>query len=193
MSLVILALLLFGSSHRASPQCGVERWAVKTLADAEASEVSDQVVPSTIEELRALSAPPNLHALPDHRHSPVEKTHYLIHALLLGYKQEADLDYHLVLASPLDSKLTMIAEIPSKQCVPLKLASQENGLRVRLAVLFGKPSAVGRMKYLAKPAHIIIEGVGFFDFLHGQTGVAPNGIELHPVTRLAVEEELVTQ
>jgi hypothetical protein len=28
-----------------------------------------------------------------------------------------------------------------------------------------------------------ILGVGFFDFLHGQTGVAPNGIELHPVLR----------
>ena len=26
-----------------------------------------------------------------------------------------------------------------------------------------------------------ITGVAFFDFLHGQTGVAPNGIELHPV------------
>jgi hypothetical protein len=26
-----------------------------------------------------------------------------------------------------------------------------------------------------------IKGVGFFDFLHGQTGVAPNGVELHPV------------
>jgi len=26
-----------------------------------------------------------------------------------------------------------------------------------------------------------IKGVGMFDFLHGQTGVAPNGIELHPV------------
>jgi hypothetical protein len=26
-----------------------------------------------------------------------------------------------------------------------------------------------------------ITGVGFFDLLHGQTGVAPNGIELHPV------------
>jgi hypothetical protein len=23
--------------------------------------------------------------------------------------------------------------------------------------------------------------VGFFDFLHGQNGVAPNGFELHPV------------
>jgi hypothetical protein len=26
-----------------------------------------------------------------------------------------------------------------------------------------------------------ITGVGFFDFLHGQRGAAPNGIELHPV------------
>ena len=28
---------------------------------------------------------------------------------------------------------------------------------------------------------MVITGVGFFDFLHGQTGVAPNAIELHPV------------
>jgi hypothetical protein len=28
-------------------------------------------------------------------------------------------------------------------------------------------------------------GVAFFDFLHGQTGVAPNGIELHPVLGFA--------
>jgi len=26
-----------------------------------------------------------------------------------------------------------------------------------------------------------VTGVAFFDFLHGQTGVAPNGIELHPI------------
>ena len=26
-----------------------------------------------------------------------------------------------------------------------------------------------------------ITGVGFFDYYHGQTGVAPNAIELHPV------------
>jgi Putative Ig domain len=28
---------------------------------------------------------------------------------------------------------------------------------------------------------VTVAGVGFFDFLHGQTGVAPNGIELHAV------------
>jgi hypothetical protein len=26
-----------------------------------------------------------------------------------------------------------------------------------------------------------VSGVGFFDRIHGQRGVAPNGIELHPV------------
>ena len=29
-----------------------------------------------------------------------------------------------------------------------------------------------------------LAGVGMFDFLHGQTGVAPNGIELHPVLEI---------
>lgn len=28
-----------------------------------------------------------------------------------------------------------------------------------------------------------ITGVGFFDVKHGQRGIAPNGIELHPVLR----------
>jgi hypothetical protein len=30
-----------------------------------------------------------------------------------------------------------------------------------------------------------VGGVAFFDFLHGQTGVVPNGIELHPVLGFA--------
>jgi hypothetical protein len=28
---------------------------------------------------------------------------------------------------------------------------------------------------------VTLFGVGFFDVIHGQRGVAPNGIELHPV------------
>ena len=30
-----------------------------------------------------------------------------------------------------------------------------------------------------------VTGVGFFDVLHGQAGVAPNGIELHPALTFA--------
>jgi hypothetical protein len=38
----------------------------------------------------------------------------------------------------------------------------------------------------ARPcARARVTGVAFFDFLHGQTGVAPNGIELHPVLGFA--------
>ncbi|WP_263635822.1 hypothetical protein [Streptomyces sp. CoH27] len=29
---------------------------------------------------------------------------------------------------------------------------------------------------------VTVTGIGFFDFDHGQTGVAPNAIELHAVT-----------
>lgn len=34
---------------------------------------------------------------------------------------------------------------------------------------------------------MVVTGVGFFDFLHGQTGAAPNGIELHPVLKIELE------
>jgi hypothetical protein len=31
------------------------------------------------------------------------------------------------------------------------------------------------------PGVATVTGVAFFDFFHGQTGVAPNAIELHPI------------
>src|SRR6185369_3114548 len=40
-------------------------------------------------------------------------------------------------------------------------------------------TATGFFQSVTVPVQIT--GVGFFDFLHGQTGVAPNGIELHPI------------
>ena len=32
---------------------------------------------------------------------------------------------------------------------------------------------------------VTLTGVGYFDPIHGQSGVAPNGIELHPVLSFA--------
>jgi hypothetical protein len=31
---------------------------------------------------------------------------------------------------------------------------------------------------------VVVRGVGFFDYFHGQTGMAPDDLELHPVTGL---------
>ena len=37
----------------------------------------------------------------------------------------------------------------------------------------------------ALAARARVTGVAFFDFDHGQTGVAPNAIELHPILHFA--------
>jgi hypothetical protein len=43
-------------------------------------------------------------------------------------------------------------------------------------------------------ARASVTGVAFFDFNHGQTGVAPNAIELHPVLRFrCLSRQSVTQ
>jgi hypothetical protein len=51
--------------------------------------------------------------------------------------------------------------------------------RVRTAFDAQFGTVTGKMKHVSVPVTVV--GVGFFDFIHGQTGVAPNGIELHPV------------
>lgn len=74
---------------------------------------------------------------------------------------------------------TMIIEFPSAHCLRHALRRKEI-VRARAAFerAYGRPSSnsFARLRGTAT-----ITGVGFFDSLHGQTGVAPNGIELHPV------------
>lgn len=178
--------------------CGVERWKIKTLGDAEAANVYySRPVEMQIRTLRTLPAPAraDLDAATDRRFSPVETTKYRVHALLLEYKLETDSDYHLVIADPADRTLTMIAEIPSGDCVDSKmLAGQMTNLRTWLERQWGKPEIVGRMIHVAMGGApptagqmVTIEGIGFFDFDHHQTGVAPNAIELHPVLSISRE------
>ena len=74
---------------------------------------------------------------------------------------------------------TMIAEIPDPACVgsasPLLASIQKARARVQRQV---HPDHVS---FKTANVPVTVTGVGFFDFLHGQTGVAPNGIELHAV------------
>jgi uncharacterized protein (TIGR03437 family) len=156
-------------------QCGVERWSVKTGTDADASSVNLRIAtPTTIANLVALTAPPTKPQ--NNRVLPVEITQFAVNATLAQFKIEDDSDYHVVISDTTGK--TMIVEIPDPGCVGA-----------------GSPFATGilnaRSKFEAhlKPTNsfktanipVQIRGIGFFDFLHGQTGVAPNGIELHPV------------
>jgi hypothetical protein len=129
------------------------------------------------------------------RSAPVETTVYTVDAFVTFYKKETDVDYHIVLqdrllapGEPLDDNPphTLISEIPSPACVitsatprvlvPSPLAE---GIARARAKFDARLSATSFFQTANIPVRVT--GVGFFDFEHGQTGVAPNAIELHPV------------
>ena len=155
--------------------CGVERWAVKTGTDTDASLISLQsTTATTISSLDAMTKPSTLPA--SSRVKPTETTVFRLAATLTQYKLEADSDYHLVLKD--SSGNTMIAEIPDPACVGSGSPLASSIAKSR-AEFDAKYSPTGSFQTANVP--VTVTGVGFFDFLHGQTGVAPNGIELHSV------------
>jgi len=166
-----LPALLPGSPAADPASCGVERQRVKTGEDPEAGLVDlAHVQPATVAQLDAF-APPQA---PGARVRPVEFTVFRVSATLTAYKLERDSDYHLVLA---EGGSTMIAEIPSPACVtggPFR-----PGIASARAAFDARLHAVPRFQRI--DAAVTVTGVGFFDSVHGQLGVAPNGIELHPV------------
>jgi hypothetical protein len=163
-----------------SAACGSERWAVKTLTDPSASKIDFAKVKSTsIEGLRHLKVPKNLKAT-SLRRTGAERTVYSVSALLMSMKREDDSDIHLVITDP---KLggSMIVEFPSDACdtaAPPAARLMMTRARVDLvAACGGEPGP----RAVTLTGSATISGVGFFDLIHGQAGVGPNGIELHPV------------
>jgi MYXO-CTERM domain-containing protein len=162
--------------QRLGSQCGEERWSVKTGTDQDASSVNLTPQDVLISDLIAFPRPA---VLPHQRRVGVHErqVYRLTRVTLVKYKRETDGDFHLVLS---DGTQTMIAEIPAVDCVgggPF-IASIRR-VRDRFESRYIPEE---RFLYLRVP--ISIQGVGFFDFLHDQTGVAPNGFELHPVLDL---------
>ncbi|GAA1956977.1 putative Ig domain-containing protein [Catenulispora subtropica] len=164
------------NANSLTTSCGVERWSVKTGTDADKSLVNlSSVTSTTIASLTSLTAPATLPA--NNRIQPTETTVFRVQATLTEFKLEADSDYHLVLSD--GSGHTMIAEIPDPACVGTGsvLTSQITNSRSEFDAEY---TPTGTFHVVNVP--VTVTGVGFFDFLHGQTGVAPNGIELHAVT-----------
>jgi len=156
--------------------CGIERQRVKTGEDVDAPKVDlTKKLPTTIAALVALHAP----VQPVSRVPGVEDTVYQLTATLTGFKLETDSDYHLVMTDA--QGRTMIVEIPAPGCVtggPFKPA-----ITTTRAAFDTRFHPTPSFQQVSVP--VTVTGVGFFDRIHGQTGVAPNGIELHPLLTLA--------
>jgi hypothetical protein len=172
-----------GDNEDNGQSCGVERWAVKTLQDPRARLISRRVS-TTVIALRRLRPPASLSPT---RIPGVETTIYTVTASLVAAKGEDDGDIHLVIADPRTNQ-TMIAELPSPSCdrgAPPLRRQQMTQARAALVHACGAPSDSHFTLY-SRRALARIDGIGFWDYQHGQRGVAPNAIEIHPVLALRV-------
>jgi hypothetical protein len=138
--------------------CGVDRWTVKTLQDKR------HLLPPRTVTLAYLTRLPAPSVLPSTR-LPFEHHVLRVRAAVTLVRSEADGDFHLVLR---DGTAHMIAEAPMAQCT-------SRATPVRQKQMHAARAAVRLCR------RAVITGVAFFDFDHGQTGVAPNAIELHPI------------
>jgi hypothetical protein len=160
--------------------CGQERWAVKTLTDPDASRVNLTAQTATVADLIALPAPWQ----PINRVAQEFNTYQVMGKITFA-KLEADNDVHMVLQDP--NGRTMIIEATCPDCAQHSIVSDQIAT-VRHAVEAQFPNLAS-----GAPEHVSVDvsvtGVAFFDRLHGQDGVAPNGIELHPVLSFALAAE----
>jgi hypothetical protein len=146
------------SASPARTLCGAERWTVKTLQDR------PRLLPAKTTTIAFLTSQPAPPSLPPTR-LPFERHVYTVTAAVTLVRPEAGGDFHLVLS---DGPRTMIAESPEAGC-------NRGAFPARVAQMRAARAAL-RLCSKAR-----VTGVAFFDFKHGQTGVAPNAIELHPV------------
>lgn len=164
---------------RGEERCGTERWAVKTLADPSAKDIDfKKIYRSSVNQLRALPVPGGKTGRNDPRERPDEFRVFQVNAELVSAKSEEDSDIHLVIADPSNKSNTMIVELPSDGCTGTIQKKQMQSARKSFLRACG---SVGSSRFTDLSGKATIRGVAFFDVIHGQRGVAPNGIEIHPV------------
>lgn len=170
---VVAVTLIFSSIQAFS--CGVERQSVKVGTDADIGKVNfNAPQTTTIANLRAFPTPATIPT--NNRISPEETTVWIVDATLTLIKLESDQDYHLVIQDA--AGLTMIAEIPAPSCVPTSSPMNPGvtSSRAKVDAMFNVTTSFQTVNVPVR-----ITGVGMHDFPHGQTGAAPNQIELHSV------------
>jgi hypothetical protein len=170
-----------GGSAVAQPTratCGEWRWPIKTLSDARRRRVNFNAHAATVKDLRLRNAPNNLSSSTP-RLPGIEIQNWTIKARPRLAKLEDDHDIHLVVSVPSAPRKTMIVEFPKKRCV----ASSFKRSKIAAAgqKFLNNCGSVSSSSWKKLDGSLKITGVGFWDERHGQTGVAPNGIELHPV------------
>ena len=206
--LIVFLGLSLGAACGAFGQCGgQERWAVKDGTDDSSGQVDfTNIQDKSIADLvgmpeAGLPGDNTTRILPD------ETNVVRVQAHLIQWKAESDSDYHLVLTDDtLDftqgqgdpTGHSVIGEIPDPGCLSgshgefgsqspfLQIGDGTMGItaaRQQLESAFPNADFSGQWND-AGGARVEILGVTFFDKAHGQTGRAPNDLEIHPIVSI---------
>jgi hypothetical protein len=164
---------------QAQAACGVWRWPVKTLSDPARRAVDFDPIPTSVKRMRQRPRPSITLSTDTPRTSRTEFHTWELRARPIQAKLEDDSDVHLVISAPHHAGKTMIVEFPKPSCVAS--AFKRDTIRHARRQFLHNCGTVSSSSWLDLAGRVTIIGVGFWDEDHGQTGVAPNAIELHPV------------
>jgi hypothetical protein len=176
--------------------CGVERWDIKTLGDPAGLQLHPRAT-GTSRTISALVNLPVVTGANGARGIGTERREFTLRNVILKEaKAESDSDIHLVVANPASPATTMIVEFPLSSCMPTQgpqhtPAQNRQIAKDRVLVAAARNAFVAacgtpgssHFAHLPSGSRGTISGIGFFDVPHGQTGVAPNAIELHPAVK----------
>jgi len=170
------------SEQAAQAACGEFRWPVKPLSDPDRRSVDFHPIATRVRALRHRDRPGITIGTSTPRISKTEFHTWKVRARAVQAKLEDDNDIHLVISVPRHPSKTMIVEFPKKSCV----ASRFKRWKIAEArqQFLNNCGTVSSSSWLDLAGRITLVGVGFWDEQHGQTGVAPNAIELHSVLNL---------
>jgi hypothetical protein len=158
---------------------GSQRWEVKVASDEAAEEIVQKARVITLAELiayRTDTIPRGNARSYSERFIYTVRNVFITHAIL-----ENDNDIHLVIED--GNKSTMIAEIPDVDCE----ITERSRFAKRIAA--ARKTFI-RYQHTYHKYRFDITGVFFKDKSHGQTGRAPNNVELHPVISLTKVEKI---
>ena len=165
------------STVTSSGSRGSWRWSVKTGADANAATVDTTPVVTTTAALVA-PPPPGALGFGTPRGAGTEHTVYELRDVQVSFVgRTADSDNHMIID---DGAHSMIVEVPYPGCVAASSVFGCNITHAR-ATLDATFGPVTGSRTVDRVATFI--GVDFFDFVHGQPGAAPNGIDPIPCSR----------
>ncbi len=182
VALVVGLLAVAPAGPAGAATCSTTRLAVQTGSDAGASSVATTPVRTTAAALGTVSTPAL--PLPATRVAPTETTVYEVSATMVGYQLGSGGDLRLYLRDATGQPL--VADISDPTCVAASspFAAAIAAVRTAFSASYSASSTVTTAN-----VPVLVSGVGYFDAT-GDPQAAPNGVALHPVLSLQLNQPL---